>query len=238
MKVKRLLMFLVVLILLIDLAYFYPKLTGKVTKDYERITVNISRVIDGDTFKDNSGQSYRLLGINTPEKKQAYYNEAKDFLKQYEGKEAEIEIHGEDKYKRILGYVYFNNKLLNKEILEKGLGNLYVYEKDKHFQELLEAEKYAQGRELGIWKKSENYGCLEIVEFNYAEEERCKNQEQLILNNKCESLNLTLKDDANHIYKININKGIFVQNFSCVFNDEGDSLFIRDERGVVLYYHY
>lgn len=238
MKIKRFLIFLVVIIILIDLAYFYPKFTGKITKDYERITVNISRVIDGDTFQDQTPTSYRLLGINTPEKKMPYYEEAKDFLKQYENKTVEVEFHGADKYNRILGYVFYNNELINKKILEKGLGNLYVYEKDEHFQELEKAEKYARDNELGIWKKSENYGCLEIVKFNYIEENRCNNQEQLVLNNKCGSLNLTLKDEANHIYKLNIDKGIFTKNFSCVFNDEGDSLFIREESGLVLHYHY
>lgn len=227
--------FLAVIIILVDLAYFYPKLTGKAA--YEKISVNITRVIDGDTIESDMGK-IRLLGINTPEKKMPYYEEAKDFLKQYENKTVEVEFHGADKYNRILGYVFYNNELINKKILEKGLGNLYVYEKKEHFQELEKAEKYARGNELGIWKKSENYGCLEIVKFNYIEENRCNNQEQLVLNNKCGSLNLTLKDEANHIYKLNIDKGIFTKNFSCVFNDEGDSLFIREESGLVLHYHY
>lgn len=235
MKTNRLLVFFIVIILLIDLAYFYPKFTGKAT--YEKISVNITRVIDGDTIESDMGK-IRLLGINTPEKKMPYYEEAKDFLKQYENKTVEVEFHGEDKYNRILGYVFYNNGLINKKILEKGLGNLYVYEKDEHFQELEKAEKNARDNEIGIWKKSENYGCLEIVKFNYTEENRCNNQEQLVLNNKCGSLNLTLKDEANHIYKLNIDKGIFTKNFSCVFNDEGDSLFIREEGGLVLYYHY
>ena len=56
-------MFIIVIILLIDLAYFYPKLTGKITKDYERVTVNISKVIDGDTIDIDIGR-VRLLGIN------------------------------------------------------------------------------------------------------------------------------------------------------------------------------
>ena len=41
--------------------------------------VKVDRVIDGDTIKSNEN-SIRLLGINTPEKGEKYYREAKDSL--------------------------------------------------------------------------------------------------------------------------------------------------------------
>ena len=169
-----------------------------------------------------------------------FYEEAKNFLKQYEGKQVEIERTKEnkDKYNRLLRYVFYNKKLVNEEILGEGLANLYVYEKDKYTEKLKKAEKEAREQEKGIWKKSENYGCIELLELKYIEEKRCNNEEQLILNNKCEKMNIILKDNANHIYKLNLDKGIFPKNFSCVFNDEGDSLFLRDEKGLVLYYAY
>src|SRR3989344_3275188 len=232
MKTARLLIFLAIIILLIDLAYFYPKLTGTGKAVYEIKTANMTRAIDGDTIETDIG-TIRLLGINTPEKKQDYYEDAKEFLKQYEGKEVEIEIHEKDKYNRTLGYVYFNNILLNKEILQEGLANLYVYDKDGYFSELEKSEKEAREQEKGLWKKSENYGCVEIVELKYTEETRCNNQEKLVLNNKCEKMNVTLKDSANHIYKIGLEKGIFEKNFSCVWNDDGDALLIRDDKGLV-----
>ncbi len=235
MDTKRLLIFLAIIIILIDLAYFYPKLTGEAI--YELRTANVTKVIDGDTIETDIGK-VRFLGINTPEKKMPYYNEAKSYLEEFLGKTVEIEVYGEDKYKRILGYVFYNDKLINKEILEKGLGSLYVYEKDRHYSDLKKAEQEAREQEKGIWKKSENYGCIELINLKYTEEDRCNNQEQMIFNNRCSTLNLTLKDDANHIYKISIEKGIFMQNFSCIFNDEGDSLFLRDDEGLLLYYNY
>jgi len=82
MKIKRFLIFLAIIILLIDLAYFYPKLTGTGKAVYEIKTANLTRAIDGDTIETDIG-IIRLLGINTPEKKQAYYEEAKEFLKKY-----------------------------------------------------------------------------------------------------------------------------------------------------------
>lgn len=237
MITKRLLIFFAIIIILVDLAYFYPKLTGKGVYEIEK--ANVTRVIDGDTVETEIGK-IRLLGINTPEKKQAYYEEAKNFLKQYEGKQVEIERTKEnkDKYDRLLRYVFYNKKLVNEEILKEGLANFYVYSEDKYAEKLKKAEKEAREQEKGIWKKSENYGCIELLELKYIEEKRCNNEEQLILNNKCKKMNIILKDNANHIYKLDIEKGIFNKNFSCVFNDDGDSLFLRDEKGLVLYYVY
>jgi len=238
MKTARLLIFLAVIILLIDLAYFYPKLTGK-TIGYEREKVNVTRIIDGDTIETDIG-TIRMLGINAPEKKQAYYEEAKEFLKQYEGKEVGIEKTKEDKdkYDRFLRYTFYNNKLINEEILKQGLANLYVYGEDKYTKTLENAEKEARQEEKGIWKKSSNFGCIEIAELKYTEEERCNNEEQLILENKCGNLSVTLKDSANHIYKINLEKGSFEKNFSCVWNDDGDAMSIWDDKGLIVYYTY
>jgi hypothetical protein len=198
-------------------------------------------VIDGDTLVYEIGnitQHCRLLGINTPEKKNPGYEEATSYLKQYEGKQIEVEDRGKDKYQRTLAYIYFNNKLLNEEILKLGLATLYVYDKDENYNKLEKAEKQARKNEAGLWKKSENYGCIKLVELKWKENERCKNQEQLILNNNCREMNIILKDDANHIEKIQLNQGLFVQNFSCVWNDAGDSLFVRDDSGLLLFYRY
>lgn len=238
MKLKRVLIFFAIIIILVDLAYFYPRLTGEAAA-YERVKVNLTRTIDGDTIETTLGK-IRLLGINTPEKKQAYYEEAKNFLKQYEGKEIEIERTAEDKdkYGRLLRYAFYNGKFLNAEILRNGLANFYVYTEDKYTETLKKAEEEAQEQENGIWKKSKNYGCVEMLQLKHLEETRCNNEEQLILKNKCEKIDAVLKDDANHIYSLALEPGIFSMNFSCVFNDAGDSLFLSDENGLLLYHHY
>src|SRR3989344_2155340 len=145
----RLLVFIIVLILLVDLALIYSKLTGKITQEVEYRYVNVSRIIDGDTFeaKTESGtEKFRLLGINTPEKSQDFYQEAKFFLQQFENKTLKLEDFGKDKYQRTLGYVYYNNQLINKEILENGLANLYYYEQDSHYAKLKKAEEQARDK--------------------------------------------------------------------------------------------
>ena len=49
-----------------------------------RTSVFIERIIDGDTIESDIG-NIRLLGINTPERGEKYYNEARDFLKKKKG---------------------------------------------------------------------------------------------------------------------------------------------------------
>ena len=70
---------LLVLVLMV-LAFNYPYLNSfleNAFSDYEYGIVE--RVIDGDTLSVN-GTSVRLLGINSPEKGEIGYDEAKNFL--------------------------------------------------------------------------------------------------------------------------------------------------------------
>jgi len=70
---KRVLIFLIIIILLGVLSIFYPYLTGEKTinpVEYERETIFVERVIDGDTLVyeiNNISYTCRLLGINNIE---------------------------------------------------------------------------------------------------------------------------------------------------------------------------
>ena len=233
----RLLVFIIIIFLLIDLAILYPTLTGKSVSEIELKEINVTRVIDGDTFEVETGQGIekiRLRGLNTPERNQRYYEEAKVFLEQFENRTLELEDFGEDKYKRTLGYVYYNGHLINKKILEKGLGNLYYYGEDRHKDEMEKSEEEAREKGVGLWKKSENYGCVEIVDFDYIS----KGGEEIVLNNKCSKIKATLKDDATHIYNIELDNGIWKKDFNKIWNDNGDSVYLWDESGLLLFYRY
>jgi micrococcal nuclease len=223
---------ILILILLSGVVYYY--LSGP---KFQLIETSLIQAVDGDTIDTELGR-VRLLGINTPEKNQPFYNEAKDFLSWYESKRVKVALIGKDKYGRWLGYLFFNGELVNKKILEKGLANLYVYDKDSNFNDLESAENYARQNENGIWKKSGNYGCLSIVSFRYLDEDYEENKEQLILNNSCKEFAVIIKDDANHIYDENISSGLWQKNFSHIWNDEGDTIFIRDESGLILFWRY
>lgn len=230
---------IILISLIISSGILYYDLTEP--KSQEKIKIRIIRIIDGDTFEDSFGQKYRLKGINTPEKSKDYYEEAKQFLKVLENNSAEIENHGRDKYGRILAHIFKNNEHINEEILKNGLGTLYYYGKDKHFERLEKAEKHARENQKGIWKKSPNENCISLIKLKEKESpERCTNNEQLILENSCnKKIEITFKDDATHIYEeVLLPKSTFTKNFSCIFNDAGDSIYVRDRQGLLIFYRY
>jgi len=237
MKTLNILIFLLIFNTFILFGYLTSEITGKVV--YERVISNLTRVIDGDTVVIADGTHVRMLGINTPEKKQPYHDEAMNFLKKYEGKQIQIEERGTDKYERTLGYLYFENKLINSEILKQGFANLYVYDKDEHFSELKNAEEYARDNNLGLWKKSTHFGCVKIKQFEPVDENP-SDKETLILENNCNiNLNIIIKDDANHIYTEKIDGNSMLEmSFKDIFNDGGDSVYVRDDSGLILFYRY
>jgi endonuclease YncB( thermonuclease family) len=219
---------------------FYYQLTANAV--LETNYYNVTRVVDGDTVELEIGQKVRLLGINTPEKGFPYSNEATEFLSsKVLGKKIKIESYGSDKYGRILAHIFVDKEHVNEEILGAGLASLYYYEKDSYYDSMKRAEEFARINEKGIWKKSKNAPCLGIVTFQYEEKtKRCSNEETLTLENNCDyRLNLTIKDDATHIYKefINSNSQI-TRNFSCIWNDEGDTIYISDSEGLLIFYRY
>ncbi|MCR4285069.1 MAG: thermonuclease family protein [archaeon] len=205
-------------------------------------SVKIVRVIDGDTVETSAGEKIRLKGINTPEKGISYYLEAKNLLENLVlNKSVELDSYGLDQYGRILGHIYFGDVYVNGELVKNGLAFFYYYGEDKHSEELLDLEDIARGKEIGLWKKSPDFGCLELIELRYKEPgERCTGGELLRIGNSCDkSFNFTIKDDATHIYREFIEKkGFFEKNFSCIFNDDGDSLYVSDDKGLLIFHRY
>jgi len=152
MRVKRVVIFIILLGLLIAFSVYSNKDSDV---GYEKEKCFVDRVIDGDTLICDN-RTIRLLGIDTPEKGEEYYEEAKDFLEQIEGKEIFIlrDFNDLGKYKRELRYVFYEDRLINVEILEQGLGKSFMTENLKYEEKLLNAEGLARRNCLGIWKKS------------------------------------------------------------------------------------
>jgi len=93
----------------------------------------VTRVIDGDTFEISTGEKVRLICIDTPEKGESGFNEAKEFLEKLilnKNVTLEKDITNKDKYRRLLRYAYVNDLFVNKEIVQKGYGKIYRYEPD------------------------------------------------------------------------------------------------------------
>ncbi len=117
-------------------------------------------VTDGDTVKLNTGREIRLYGVNAPEVKEPYYQEALSFTKNlvlnkeivYEQEEK----YKEDKFGRLLGYVFIDGKNLNIELIRNGLAKVVLYQKRaklKYQDELIAAEKEAKEKRIGVWSE-------------------------------------------------------------------------------------
>ena len=86
----------------------------------------VERVIDGDTFVMDGGERIRLLRIDTPERKEEGFQEAKDYMiARVEGKKVTLIRKGKGYYKRTLAEVYVNGVNINDELLTNGLAKLY-----------------------------------------------------------------------------------------------------------------
>ena len=122
--------------------------------------LTVIEVSDGDTFKLSTGQTFRLYGVNAPEVKEPYFEEAKAFTQNLVlNKEISFEQeenYKEDKFGRTLGYVIVSGVNLNIELVRNGLARVVLYEKRakiKYQDELLNAEKEAKEKKVGVWKK-------------------------------------------------------------------------------------
>jgi len=122
--------------------------------------LTVTEVSDGDTLKLSDGKTFRLYGVNSPEVKEPYFEEAKALTENLVlGKEISFEQeehYKTDKFGRTLGYVFVDGVNLNIELVRNGLARVVLYEKRakiKYQDELLAAEKEAREKKLGIWKK-------------------------------------------------------------------------------------
>lgn len=118
-------------------------------------------VIDGDTFKVDDIR-IRLIGIDTPEKGECYYDEARDFLTSLiTEKQVRLQkdITGEDDYGRLLRYVILPNEnereddiFVNKIILEEGYAQTMSISPDVRYRDLFAtAQDNALREKKGIW---------------------------------------------------------------------------------------
>lgn len=93
-------------------------------------SVSVARVIDGDTIVIGNGERLRYIGIDTPERGEKFFEEARDLnIKLLKAGAVEIvECKGEkkDKYGRTLAWVYAKGRLVNGELLSAGLAHRLV----------------------------------------------------------------------------------------------------------------
>jgi len=182
----------------------------------------VTEIVDGDTIKvevNGTIETIRLLHINTPEKQEKCYQEAKERLEELiENKTVWLErdMQDEDKYDRKLRYLFLTENLdpdnfngfVNLIIIREGYASLLIIEPNARYQAKFEqAIEQASEEEGCIWGSKSSYSsCFKVEEFHYdAEGEDCENpnNEYVILKNSCQDIlmkNWTIKDNARHVY--------------------------------------
>ena len=122
--------------------------------------VFVTRVIDGDTIEIEGGYRVRYIGIDAPEKDEAYYWEAfKANRNLVEGKRIWLEkdVEDKDEYGRLLRYVWVDNTMVNAELVRLGYAYSYSYLPNLNHQiYFLQMEKEAREHERGLWSSRWN----------------------------------------------------------------------------------
>jgi micrococcal nuclease len=117
--------------------------------------VKVVGVIDGDTLRIFGGEKIRLIGINTPEKKEPLCAEATDLLRKYAtGKEVTLAFDKEekDRYGRTLAFVFSEGVFVNAEIVRQGLAFFYEFKPNVRYSKLfLKMQRDARSKNKGLW---------------------------------------------------------------------------------------
>ena len=210
----------------------------------------VSRVVDGDTIELADGRKVRYLGVNTPERGQPFYEEAKDFnAGLVDGKEVHLEFDVDtiDKYGRTLAHIFVDGTHVNLELVRQGYANVYTVPPNvKYSDDMLAAERIARERERGLWAQS---GVpIRITDLDPIDEwVEFANQGD----GPIDFSDYTLKDEANHIYQFGgftLQPGKTVRLFSgngsntstrlywnlgsdSVWNNDGDTAYLRAPDG-------
>jgi micrococcal nuclease len=192
----------------------------------------------------------RYLGVNTPERDQPFYEEAKQFnASLVEGKRVRLEFDLDtlDKYGRTLAHVFVGDTHVNLELVRQGYANVYTVPPNlKYNEDLLAAEREAREGQRGLWAPADVpiriTGLDPLAEWVE------------LTNQGSQSIDLsgyTLKDEANHIYEFDgfaLPAGDSVRLYTgngrdtagkrywglgdeAVWNNNGDTAYLRDAGG-------
>ncbi len=158
---KKLLIALIILICIVFNAVAFA--------ESERIEVKYIKTSDGDTARfevNGEDRRVRFLGINTPEVagedkvEEPYGNEALEYTKSRldNAKKFEIEYDEnadkEDRFGRILAYIWVDGELFQEELVKNGYAKTYMMRANyKYADELKAAEREAKANKIGVWSE-------------------------------------------------------------------------------------
>lgn len=133
----------------------------------------VASVYDGDTVTLATGDKIRLRWVNTPELRppEDFGYEAKALTERFVGnKRVTLVMSGDnprDGYGRVVAGLDTREGSLTLQLLEQGLGHLFVIPPDDtDLTEMIAAQDRARAARLGIWSTDRYQGELHITSFH------------------------------------------------------------------------
>ena len=134
------------------------------------VTGTVTKVSDGDTIHLTTPEQtilkVRLYGIDAPETDkinnhtgkvsipgQPYGEESSKTLEtKIMGKKVKVDILDIDKYRRMVGMIYLDDRNINLEMIREGYAEAFIeYLKEPYRSEFLKVEQEARSMKRGIW---------------------------------------------------------------------------------------
>ena len=139
-------------LLIISLLFLSDKISANA---FPEKTGTVVKIVDGDTFdlltENKKTIRVRMYGIDCPEKKQAFYQSAKNALARFIFKKhVRLVITGHDRNGRLIAWVYYNGQNINTSMIRDGFA--WHFKKYAADLNLATAEKEARLAKRGIWQ--------------------------------------------------------------------------------------
>ena len=138
------------------------------------VTGTVTKVSDGDTIhlttQEQTVLKVRLYGIDAPETDkvssrtgqvnipgQPYGDESyKALHDKIMGKQVKLDILDIDKYRRMVGMIWLNDRNINLEMVREGYAEAFIeYLEEPYKSEFLKAQQEAKSAKKGIWSLAE-----------------------------------------------------------------------------------
>jgi micrococcal nuclease len=125
----------------------------------------VGRIVDGDTFSCRDGRRVRLIGIDSPERRQgAVAESARKALAGLLPLGTAVRLHRDvrptDRYGRELSYVWVGPVFVNEAMVRDGWAVLYTVPPNVRYAERFRrAQEKARARRAGLWRENA-FACL------------------------------------------------------------------------------
>ncbi|MEK7633873.1 MAG: thermonuclease family protein [Patescibacteria group bacterium] len=160
-------LFLIIFIfsIILNIFFIFKEYKKFFLKKINKVEVNVSRVVDGDTIDTSDEERIRLYEINAPEyPKDCLGVDAKARMEDLVlNKKISLEKIRKDNFGRILAYVYLDKLFINETMTEEGLA---YFEKGKTITEnslvIEQSQNKAKLAGRGVWSsfcQTKKEGC-------------------------------------------------------------------------------